>query len=305
MDGSRLRGIWLLGLMIAASLLPARLSAGGAAVVLSGNLSSYEEAAAGFRGAFDEAVKEYRLSSSGIDSAVLRDIRFQSPKIILAVGSQAAVEAAHSFPGVPVIYCMVVNPDRQGLLNKDNVYGIGFSIEESELFAKFREALPNLKRLGLIVDRHRDREWIERIAGLGRKAGMEIVVERAGSKTEVPNAMRSLSGRMDAFWMTTDSSVSNKFAFDTVSDFCLKSRIPLLVPVESLVAAGGLMSVTSGAGSIGAQAASLARELLDGKRPRESLARPAKIDVTVNLETARKIGATISDPILRNAAVVR
>ena len=296
----RHRGWRQWGLILSAVLLPSRLFADGAAVILSGNLSSYEEAALGFKKSFSLAFKEYTIAppDSG-DNETIESIRSQRPKVIVAIGSKAAVEALNAFPETPLIYCMVIDPERQGLAGKKNVFGIRFEVEPSVLFSKFKAALPKLRRLGLIMDRARDESRTREISELGNRMGMDIIVEKASSKTDIPGAMRAMSGKIDAFWMTTDPIVTNKFTFNTISDFCLNSRIPLLVPMESLVNAGGFLAVTASEKSIGSEAASLSKDILDGKFPKSDLVQPSEIEISISLKTAKIIGVEIADSVLK------
>jgi len=290
--------IWIL--ILCSILLPARLFADGAALVLSGDLSAYREAAQGFRSNFDRPFKKYLLPQSETNRKnVIEAIRSQSPKVIVAIGSKAAVEALNLLPRTPLVYCMVINPERQGLANKKNVYGISFMVKPSVLFSKYKSTLPNLRRLGLITGKTKKKSWIEEISELGKKMGIEIVVERVGSSSDIPSAMRALSGEIDAFWMTMDPVVTNKFAFNTILDFCFNSRIPLLVPVESLVSAGGLLSVTASARSMGAETAALSKDILDGRSAGSNLIQPSKVDISISLKAAKKIGIEIPDSILK------
>ncbi|OGR88525.1 MAG: hypothetical protein A3A86_05410 [Elusimicrobia bacterium RIFCSPLOWO2_01_FULL_60_11] len=290
------------GLILSMFFMPESLFAGGAALILSGDLSSYREAAQGFKSGFDRPFKEYILPGTEDEKVLLMgSVRAQSPDIIIAVGSKAAAEALEHCPQTPLVYCMVINPESQGLVANRNAYGISFTVQESVLFSKYKAALPNLRRLGLIVERGKNEDWLEKAADAAKKEGIAIVAEKVGSNSDIPGVMRSLSGRIDAFWMTTNPILTNKFAFSTILDFCLNSKISLLVPVDSLVGAGGLMAVNSSAESMGAESAALSKLILDGRPPECHLAQPSKVEIVINMDTARKLGIGIPGSALRSA----
>ncbi|OGR83943.1 MAG: hypothetical protein A2901_06595, partial [Elusimicrobia bacterium RIFCSPLOWO2_01_FULL_54_10] len=274
-------------------------------LILSGDLPSYQKASHGFKENFGKPFKEYVLPKSETSRELMERVQAQDPSVIVTVGSKAAAEVLKHFPKTPVIYCMVVNPERQGLLSRKKVYGIGFTVKESVLFSKYKTALPGLKRLGVIVDKASDEKWLDEISEQARSMGLEIIAEKAASSSDIPNIMRSLSGKIDAFWMTTDSVVTSKFAFHTISNFCLDSKIPLLVPVGSLVGAGGLLSVTSSEFEIGAEAAALSAKLLAGQVPAAPLTQPSQIDITVSLKIANAMGIQIPESILRAAVIIQ
>jgi putative ABC transport system substrate-binding protein len=82
----------------------------------------------------------------------------------------------------------------------------------------------------------------------------------------------------------------------------LKSRIPAVFPADLWVREGGLLSYGADYYAQGVQAARLAARILRGARPHDLPVEGAdKIDLTVNLNTIRRLGLTVPRKILVRA----
>lgn len=279
--------------------------AAGTALVISKEMPSYRQAANGFREVFTGGVQEYVLSAnSGKDSrSIFLAMERQSPDVIVAVGAKALVEAREAFPNLPLVYCMVVNPRRQDLPGQGPVYGVQFMVSDANALNAYKAAYPPLKRLGFISSRA-DPEKLNSLTSAGKDLQIEIVHRIAGSNAELPAILRSLSGQVDSFWMTTDPALTNQFAFDTLSSFCLSSKIPLFVPVDALVAGGAFMAATASYSSMGADAAEIAAAVLSGRTPSPDVRSPSNVQIHINLKTAERIGLSLPDKTVDSATKV-
>src|SRR3989344_3342159 len=85
------------------------------AVVLSKDIGMYREAADKVMESLPNSGGRLYLfpsSDKGEIQSVLEQVRSFGPKIIVAVGSKAASECRKAFPGKPLVYLMVVYPER-------------------------------------------------------------------------------------------------------------------------------------------------------------------------------------------------
>jgi putative ABC transport system substrate-binding protein len=86
----------------------------------------------------------------------------------------------------------------------------------------------------------------------------------------------------------------------------LASRIPAVFSSELWVSHGGLVSYGADYRAQGVQAARLVAKILRGTRPQDLPVEGAdKIDLAVNLKTARLLGVTVPRKILLRADLLR
>jgi putative ABC transport system substrate-binding protein len=89
---------------------------------------------------------------------------------------------------------------------------------------------------------------------------------------------------------------------DKVIDFQLQHRLPCMFTRREDVVAGGLMSYGVSVPELYRNGAHYVHQILQGARPAElPFAQPAKLELVINLETAKALGLTIPPRVLATA----
>src|SRR5512134_1155937 len=70
--------------------------------------------------------------------------------LIVAMGPLAAQLAREKAPDIPLVFCMVQDPAKAGLLGIPNVAGVAFSIPVKNQLAAFRMVNPRAARIGVV-----------------------------------------------------------------------------------------------------------------------------------------------------------
>lgn len=84
-----------------------------------------------------------------------------------------------------------------------------------------------------------------------------------------------------------------------IADFALEHRIPGMYPYRESVMAGGLMTYTVSATDLYRRAADFVDKILKGGKPADiPVERPTKIELVINLKTAKLLGLEIPDKLL-------
>ena len=84
-----------------------------------------------------------------------------------------------------------------------------------------------------------------------------------------------------------------------IADFALEHRIPGMYPYEESVLAGGLMSYTFRTTDLYRRAADFVDKILKGGKPADiPVERPTKLELVINLKTAKLLGLEIPDKLL-------
>ena len=87
-----------------------------------------------------------------------------------------------------------------------------------------------------------------------------------------------------------------------IVDFVTQKRIPSMLEVPELAAAGGLMSYGPNPVDLWPRAAVLVDKILKGAKPADlPVEQPTKFELVINLKTAKALGLTIPQSLLTRA----
>lgn len=106
--------------------------------------------------------------------------------------------------------------------------------------------------------------------------------------------------RPSALLVTSDPR--NYVARQLIVDFAAEQRIPATYPWRESVAAGGLMSYGPDDADLYRRAAGVVDRILKGAKPAEiPIEQPTKLELLINLKTAKTLGLTIPPTLLARA----
>lgn len=264
-------------------------------VIKSQNLSAYNEAAKGFEAECirnNIAIKSiYDLKGKmKVGHKIVRKVRKEKPDIILTIGVLATTIAKEEFKDIPIVFCMVINHARFQLTGA-NITGIAAEISVEKQLKGYQSILNPLKYIGVIYDPSKTGNIIVSAEKTAKDIGMNLVKYEINSSKEVPEAMETLIGRIDALWLLPDSTVVTKKSFGLIKSTTLENNIPLLCTSDVFVKAGALAAVFSDYKFIGRQAAQLAGEILERQSPGSlGIVNPDSFKIAINTDTADKLG---------------
>lgn len=271
-------------------------------VVQSLRVKPYNEALSGFRSICRTEVRRYALTETP-PVELERKIRDKKPKLILAIGG-SALNAVRKVKDVPIIYVMV--PAQQLPVTDDgrNISGVSITIPPEKQFSLLQQALPWVKRIGVIYDPAKSGEFLKRAKATIKGDGIELIVREVNNPKDVPTRLHSLKSSIDLFWMLPDTTVMTPETIEYFLLFSLENRIPILGFSEKYVERGALLSFDVDPVDLGKQAGEMARRVLTGT-PIASIAPadPRSIIVILNGKVARKLGKTIRQDIIDRAKV--
>jgi putative ABC transport system substrate-binding protein len=266
-----------------------------AVVIKSQNLSAYNKVLKGFEAECIQnniTIKSiYDLRGKmKIGQKTIRKIRKEQPDIILTIGILATTIAKEEIKDIPIVFCMVINHARFQLTGA-NITGIAAEISVEEQLKGYKTILDQLKNIGVIYDPSKTGNIVESAETKINDISMNLVKYEINSSKEVPEAMESLTGRIDALWLLPDSTVVTKKSFDLIKSTTLENKIPLLCTSDVFVKAGALAAVFSDYKCIGMQAAQLAGEILERPSPGSlGVVNPNSFKLAINTDTAEKLG---------------
>jgi putative ABC transport system substrate-binding protein len=210
---------------------------------------------------------------------------------------------------IPIVFATVADPLGSGLvasLARPGGNVTGLSLTSPELSGKrlelLREVVPGLRRLAILADADyppsmRELDEVETAA---RPLGIETIALKIRQAADIAPAFEALKGRADALYVVGGSLASANQV--RIHSFALAARLPTMDPHRERVETGGLMSYAPNFRSLYRRAGDLVDKILRGAKPADiPVEQPTKLDLVINLTTAKAIGLKIPEALLLRA----
>lgn len=278
----------------------------GIAVLKSHDLEPFNQALAGFVAACSTAVTEYDLRGTKKDeSSILQRLTAAKPKLVVAIGPLAAQVAKERIRDIPTIFVMVSNPPKHGLRG-EKLAGVSLDIPVETQLTMYKALMPRVQTLGVISDPEKTGAMVQEAKSIAQTLNLQILSVQVTSQKEVPTALRSLLGKIDALWMLPDDTVITPESFKFLLLAAFENNLPFIVVSDIFVEAGALASLSPDYTDVGRQGCHLATEITSGQPDvlDVRVVPPSKVNLAINLKTANKIGLTLSPEILQAASKV-
>ena len=273
-------------------------------VVKSQSSPPINQALEGFRGACHEPVREIDLRGKPSQKELLKALDEGKPGIVVALGLQAAETARDNVGNIPLLFVMVAHPNKRGL-EGSNIAGISLNIPLVMQFTNYTNMVRNLKKLGVIYDEKKTGEVIKEAKVEAEKIGIELIGISVSSQKAVADALKTLLvQKIDALWMVADETVVTPASFQFLQRETARNKLPFLAASEIFVEKGALASLSVDYKDMGRQVGEIVNQII---KDRQLLARlrivpPAKVNLAVNLETARQLGAAVNEDAIKSAS---
>lgn len=273
----------------------ATAAAQGVVIFKTKSIGPYDQAIEGFQSECKQKATVFDMNGDDQTGlALIEQIRAAKPAVILAIGTKAAKIAKEKIPEIPVIFCMVLNPDKNGVLGP-NTTGVLLQIPYTKQFSLLKTIVPSIKVVGVLYDPSKTEDNVTLAAQEALQVGLKVVPVEVNSEKDVPNGLRDLLGKqIDLLWLTTDSTVLNKDTFAYIVTATLEKNIPLMAYQASFVKAGGFVALAPSYPGIGRQAGKMANKILSGTKVTDiPVEAPDGERVALNLKVANQIGIKV------------
>lgn len=233
-------------------LLPCRLAAGETAAVISGDSAHYLEAYGAFNTAFSGEADLLDASKPGF--RLPDDIRYAA-----AFGAKAA--ALRYPPGTRLVYALapVLPPGAHW-------HQVSLAPAPLPALQAFLGLQPGLKRLAVFWAVYPGEDYLEALREAGKNAGVDIISARLKSPDSIPERLRRLLGKMDAFWLLPDPVLITESSLRVLASFSCANAVPFYAPTRGLLPAGASASFSPDFRDAGAEAARVLAAIKAGER---------------------------------------
>lgn len=266
----------------------------------------YNEPLLGFESELRKPVKDFDIDKDmekGLEIA--REINEKKPDLVVAIGSMAAHVAHQEIHDAPILFCMVLNPERYSLVSSRNVTGVSLNVPAKDQLEMLRSVRPGIKTVGVLANPANSGRMIEEGKAASRALGIDLVIELVRSEEDALRALRSLRGKIDALLLLPDKTVLNDHTVKFIVLFAHENRIPVMSPSPKFVARGALLAPSVDFREVGRQAGRMAKRILAGTRPQDlPVEGPEELRVVINRQVAGNIGLKIPASVLAEAKIV-
>ena len=254
---------------------------------------------------------EYRWAEGQFDRlpAMATDLVSRKVAVICAGASNVAIQAAiAATKTIPIVFTTASDPVSAGFVPSlgrpgGNVTGITFF--GVELVAKrlelLHEVLPGATRIALLVNPNNPglmKDNIQQSEAAVRRLGLEMVVVKAGSESEIESAVvTAVQQQASALSIGNDAYLSTRSR--QIAFFALRHALPTMTESREGVAAGLLMSYGPNQAESFRQAGLYVGRILKGEKPADlPVMQPTKFEFFINLKTVKALGLTMPQSLL-------
>jgi putative ABC transport system substrate-binding protein len=255
---------------------------------------------------------EYRYAENQLDRlpALAADLVRRRVAVIVAVGGSAALAAKAATTTIPIVFVTGGDPVALGLvasLNRPGANVTGSAMLTAELAPKqlqlLRELIPKATRFGVLVDPAFSATpsiIADLQAGAGN-LGLELIVVNARTESDLETAFATFSQPRVGAVLVTNSAFFNR-RIEQLTALAARHALAAIFQAREQALAGGLMSYGTSLDYEYHQAGIYTGRILKGEKPADLPVQQAtKLDLTINLKTAKALGLTIPETLLATA----
>jgi putative ABC transport system substrate-binding protein len=242
--------------------------------------------------------------------ALAADLVRRRVAVIVASGLAPALAAKAATATIPIVFESYFDPIANGLVTSLNRPGgnvTGASMLVEAYFAKgvelLHELVPQADSIAVLINPTNSATsgGVEQTATVARVLGLRLVILKAGNALEFEQAFKTIAeGRIGALLVNSDRLFSGRF--DQLAALALRYRVPSIFTRQEAVQAGGLMSYGASLVEAHRITGNYAARILKGDKPADlPIQQATKIELSVNLKTAKALGIEVPTSILLRA----
>ncbi len=242
--------------------------------------------------------------------AAARNLEQEKVDLIYTTRTSVTIAAKRATADIPIVFSAGSDPVLLGLVESfakpggrlTGVYEPGTDLTAKRLEI-LKEIVPKLRRIVAFYDpgNRVASESAKLAREEARLRGVEFVERQFASTEELQAGIRAVrAGEVDAFFQLSDSMVNNQAQL--IIDTARVKRLPTMFLDQSAVIKGGLASYNVSHHEVGRLSAKYVQRILTGVKPSDMPVQGIdKIELVINLKTAKQIGLTIPQRVLGRA----
>jgi len=257
---------------------------------------------------------EYRWAEGQYDRlpVLAAELVSHSVAVIVTVGgTPTALAAKSATETIPIVFVLGSDPVQIGLVKSlarpsGNVTGV--TVLDVELIAKgfelLHELIPGATRIGVLVNPKNLLVGAQtRVAQTAaRSLGVHLVMVNASSQSEIETAFTTLVDQQASALLVTADTMFHGTADKQLAGLAARHAVPTVCQYPQFAAAGGLMGYGASLANAFRISGGYVGRILKGAKPADLPVQQAtKIELAINLKTARALGLIVPPSLLARA----
>jgi putative tryptophan/tyrosine transport system substrate-binding protein len=257
-------------------------------------------------------VIEYRWGGNQADRlpALAADLVQLRVAVIVTPGLVASLAAKVATTNIPIVFSVGNDPVQLGLvasLNRPGGNLTGFNNVTNELGAKglalLHELVPGTDTIGFLENPNNPTfELTTRdVLAAAHVVGLKVQILKASNDREIDAAIVSLvQARTGALLVGNDFVFNNRI--ERLIELAAHHAIPTMYMQREFVVAGGLISYGTSLIEVYRQIGLYTGRILKGEKPADlPVQQPTRLEMVINLKTARALGLEVPPTLLARA----
>jgi putative ABC transport system substrate-binding protein len=236
------------------------------------------------------------------DPSPLAELISSNVDVIVAWGTPATIAARRATSTIPIVMVTVADPVGFGFIASlarpgGNITGLtNITVDVSaKLVELFAELVPGMKRVGVARNPNNPAHtpMLRETEDAVRKLNMQVEVVDAQTSDEFDRAFAQLSAKsVDGVVVLSDPMFIEHNR--RIAELAQSARLPTAFQARENVDAGGLFSYGADRSYQFRQAAFYVDRIVKGEKPGElPVQQPTKVELVINLKTAKVLGLTV------------
>ena len=229
---------------------------------------------------------------------------------IVAIATPSAQAAAAATSSVPIVFSAVTDPVAAKLV-KDlkapggNVTGVSDRLPLAPQVDLMLKVVPTAKRVGIVYSPGEINSTIliKELKAVLAQRGMTLVSAAAPRTVDVQAATKSLVGKVDLIYSSTDNNVVS--AYETMVRVATDAKLPMIAADTSSIKRGAVAALGMNYYDMGRQTGKMVVRILKGEKPGSIAVEEGRTTMLeLNAKAAREQGATLSAALLKEGKVI-
>jgi putative ABC transport system substrate-binding protein len=253
---------------------------------------------------------EYRWAENQLDRlpALAADLVRRRVAVIVTASSAGALAAKAATTTIPIVFATGADPVALGLvasLNRPGANITGSAGFVPQLSPKrlqlLRELMPNAAVFGVLAYPASTQSVVADLRAAAPKFGLQLVVVNARTDSDLETAFATFTQQHVGAVLVGASDFFNNRT-QQLAALAARHALPAIFPLRSYVLVGGLMSYASSFAYVPRQLGIYTGRVLNGEKPADlPVQQPTKVELVINLKTAKALGITIPETLLATA----
>ena len=255
---------------------------------------------------------EYRFAETQYDRlpAMVADLIQRQVSVIVAISTPAALAAKAATATIPIVFETLSDPVGIGLVASlshpgGNVTGVTqLNLEIAPKLLEFmHEVVPAAKDIALLVNPNSPAadSMSKNLLAAARTLGIGLHVLNAGTERDIESAVGT-AVQLGAGGLVMGGDPFINIHSAKIATLALRHKLPSIYQARVFAASGGLMSYGGTAKETHLQAGIYTGRILMGDRPADlPVLQATKVELVINMKTAKALGITIPLPLLGRA----